>query len=192
MNSEFHLEITDLSLIRGFRRVVLGFNAKIQPGHAYWLSGANGAGKTTLLRALAGFLRPAAGKIEWHGIDQDQILFLPARAPVKAALTVREQWELWQKNFQCTCMIPHELGLFNHLDQHISKLSAGQQRRLALALLTLTNRRIWILDEAFNHLDDTGNAWLKQQVSQHIAKNNMVIIAAPIVPPDQTFSVIEL
>lgn len=189
MNSEYRLEISDLSLTRGWRRVVTGFNARIAAGQGLWLSGANGAGKTTLLRALAGFLRAGSGSIvlrdSAHTLTprdenyRDQILFLPARAPVKAALTVREQWLLWQKIFNRNGEIPLALNLQNHLDQRIGKLSAGQQRRLALALLTLTNKKIWLLDEAFNHLDDAGAEWLKQTIKTHQASGGITIIAAP-------------
>lgn len=194
MNSEYRLEITDLSLTRGFRRVVTGLNAQISAGQAVWLFGANGAGKTTLLRALAGFIRPAAGAILWHGIAdwRDQILFLPARAPVKAALTVREQWQLWQKIFNRSGEIPAALNLENHLDQRIGKLSMGQQRRLVLALLTLADKKIWLLDEAFNHLDDTGATWLLTQIQEKVLQNGIVMIAAPTAPPDDQFITVKL
>lgn len=202
MNSEYRLEISDLSLIRGWQRAVSGFSANIAAGQGLWLSGANGAGKTSLLRALAGFLRPEAGNIILHDDAsiitprdenyRDHILFLPARAPLKAVLTVREQWQLWQEMFKRNDEIPPPLNLHNHLDQRIGKLSAGQQRRLALALLALTNRKIWLLDEAFNHLDDAGENWLMQQIYNHRAVGGITIIAAPIAAYSDFFTQMKL
>ena len=197
MKSELTLEITDLSLMRGFRRVIDGFNTKLPAATGFWLWGANGVGKTTLLRAMAGYLRPAMGKIllsvqgeVLSPLDENyrnQVLFLPARAPVKGALTVNEQWQLWQKIFNSDSEIPVTLNLQNHLHQRIGKLSAGQQRRLSLGLLSLTRRHVWILDEAFNHLDTDGEAWLLGAIKNHMMNGGIVIVAAPHAATDSAF-----
>src|SRR4051812_14918909 len=60
------LTLDNLSLQRGERMLVTGLSVVLRAGEAAALLGANGAGKTTLLRAIAGFVRPAAGRITFE------------------------------------------------------------------------------------------------------------------------------
>ena len=43
------------------------FRSKVEAGTIVALLGSNGAGKTTTLNAIAGLVRPSAGRIEWRG-----------------------------------------------------------------------------------------------------------------------------
>ena len=61
------VRITDLSLVRGERRLFSGLDLTLRAGEATVLTGRNGAGKTSLLRAVAGLLRPAQGTIGFEG-----------------------------------------------------------------------------------------------------------------------------
>ncbi|MGC1302853.1 MAG: ATP-binding cassette domain-containing protein, partial [Caulobacteraceae bacterium] len=63
------LSIEALALVRGERPLFDGFDLTMHAGEAVALTGANGAGKTSLLRAVAGLLRPAAGRIGFQGQD---------------------------------------------------------------------------------------------------------------------------
>ena len=56
------------------------------------------------------------------------------------------------------------------------QLSAGQQRRIALARLYLSEHRLWILDEPFTAIDAAGVVLLEQRIEEHLAKGNMAII----------------
>src|SRR5271156_6076988 len=61
------LRIEDLALQRGERVLFRHFDLRVATGEAVALTGANGAGKTSLLRAVAGFIRPAAGRVAFEG-----------------------------------------------------------------------------------------------------------------------------
>jgi ABC-type transport system involved in cytochrome c biogenesis, ATPase component len=55
-------------------------------------------------------------------------------------------------------------------------LSAGQQRRVALARLYLDSPPLWILDEPFTALDKQGVAQLEEHLARHCESGGMVVL----------------
>ncbi|MFD0045613.1 ABC-F family ATP-binding cassette domain-containing protein [Pseudarthrobacter scleromae] len=123
------------------------------PGEKVLITGPNGAGKSTLLSVLAGTLDPAAGSVtrpERVGYLQQE-LELPQRPSLRllpafaAGLggNIDEHAEALLR-----------LGLFRTSEFHVpvGSLSAGQQRRLALARLLLGGYGTLVVDEPTNHL----------------------------------------
>src|SRR5215467_13780761 len=94
--------------VEHFRRTYGDFTAvddlsfTVAPGEIVGLIGPNGAGKTTTLRALAGILRPTAGRvaIDGHDIVQDpleakrRLAFMPDEPHLFEYLTVQEHLRL--------------------------------------------------------------------------------------------------
>lgn len=71
-----------------------------------------------------------------------------------------------------------QVGLAGFDDVLALNLSAGQQRRLALARLLITDNQLWILDEPYTSLDKSGIALFGQIMEQHTAKGGMIILTA--------------
>jgi macrolide transport system ATP-binding/permease protein len=122
-------------------------------GDKILITGPNGAGKSTLLSVLAGTLEPAEGSVTRParvGYLQQE-LELPERPSLRllpafvAGLggNIDEHAEALLR-----------LGLFRTSEFHVpvGSLSAGQQRRLALARLLLGGFSTLIVDEPTNHL----------------------------------------
>ncbi len=122
-------------------------------GEKILITGPNGAGKSTLLSVLAGTLEPAEGTVARPariGYLQQE-LELPERPSLRllpafvAGLggNIDEHAEALLR-----------LGLFRTSEFHVpvGSLSAGQQRRLALARLLLGGYGTLIVDEPTNHL----------------------------------------
>ncbi|HAE3818691.1 TPA_asm: ATP-binding cassette domain-containing protein, partial [Salmonella enterica subsp. enterica serovar Indiana] len=61
-------------------------------------------------------------------------------------------------------------------DVPVARLSAGQQRRVALARLWLTRAALWVLDEPFTAIDVNGVVRLTRRMAEHTAQGGMVIL----------------
>lgn len=183
------LEVNDLALRRGERLVVDGVSLALDRGAALVLRGPNGAGKTTILRALAGFIRPAAGAILWDGrrIEADtdahraRLGVLGHAHGMKAALSLRENLA-----FAAACAegetAPTDAaiarwGLARAANLPARVLSAGQLRRAALARLDLVPRALWLLDEPATALDAEGERILLDALARHRGAGGIAIMA---------------
>ena len=63
------LEVRDLVAGYGDSDILRGLSLHVDRGELVAVIGPNGAGKSTLLKALAGLVRPRAGRIALHGSD---------------------------------------------------------------------------------------------------------------------------
>lgn len=134
------------------------------------IEGQNGAGKTSLLRILAGLAEADEGQVNWrdNNIRRDRakyhqdLLFLGHQPGIKSVLTPFENLLFYQSVFQkvdsaTIWQALAQVGLVGYEDLPVSQLSAGQQRRVALARLWLSQAPLWILDEPLTAIDKQGS-----------------------------------
>lgn len=57
------------------------------------------------------------------------------------------------------------------------RMSAGQQRRIALARLLLCDSMLWLLDEPFTALDSQGQEMVRQLIVEHVQRDGAVVCA---------------
>ncbi|MBW4719980.1 ABC-F family ATP-binding cassette domain-containing protein [Saccharothrix obliqua] len=127
----------------------------VRAGDRVLVTGANGSGKSTLLAVLAGALTPS-GEVRRRPdlttglLAQDTTFSRPDR-------TARETYEHALGVERAETVPLHSLGLLGErdLDTEVGRLSAGQRRRLALALLVADPPQLLLLDEPTNHLSPT-------------------------------------
>lgn len=79
------LEIDRLSVRYGALQALSDVSLQVRQGEIVSLIGANGAGKSTLLKAVAGLLRPQAGRIAFRGAD---LASVPAEARTGAGIAL--------------------------------------------------------------------------------------------------------
>ena len=192
MNSINQLQVNHLSCQRGERILFNDVNLCFQSGDFLQIEGHNGVGKTTLLRSLSGLSRPREGEVLWNNepILQQQeefnqnLLFLGHHSGTKPELSAWENLRFFQKttNSRQQAEVLWEtlqvVGLLGYEDIPASQLSAGQQKRVALARLWLSTAPLWILDEPFNAIDKRGVQVLTNLFEFHISQGGIVIITS--------------
>ncbi|WP_018698783.1 heme ABC exporter ATP-binding protein CcmA [Amorphus coralli] len=182
------LEIRDLAVDRGGRRVLDGVSGAVAAGHGLAVTGPNGTGKSTLLRVLAGLLRPVEGKVDLIGADPER----PANAnvhyvghldAVKTQETVGANmafWARWLGGDADPEILEEALSAFelDHLfDLPAAYLSAGQRRRLSLSRLLAAPRAVWLLDEPTVALDVRSETRLAAVMDRHLDAGGIVVAA---------------
>ncbi|HXT09172.1 MAG TPA: heme ABC exporter ATP-binding protein CcmA [Roseiarcus sp.] len=176
----------NLTLERGGRRLVAGLSFALGAGEALIVSGPNGAGKSSLLRGLAGLLGFAAGHARLDGGAADltmaeQLHYLGHADSLKGALTARENLSFWAALLGGGALSETEalrrLGLPHVADFPVRALSAGQQRRVALARLFVAARPLWLLDEPTTALDAAAQDLFAAAMSEHLAGGGLIVAA---------------
>lgn len=174
------LRLDGVGLERGVRQLLVGVDLAVQPGEAWQLLGSNGSGKTSLLRAVAGLARlGVSGTVT----KTSSVLYQGHLPGTKPLLTAREnlRWHPSGCVEQSAHAIDHALGtvgLVGCEDLPVHRLSAGQQRRVALARLWLTDARLWLLDEPFTAIDTVGTSLLEQRLQKHCEEGGGVLFTS--------------
>ncbi|ODT49516.1 heme ABC exporter ATP-binding protein CcmA [Devosia sp. 63-57] len=181
---QLRLNVHGLSCGRGDAVLLEGLDLALDSGHALLLRGPNGSGKSTLLLTLAGLLRPLEGTITLEAHDEENgppLHYCGHRNAVRARLGVLETLNFWRALNGAGTMEPEaaleRVGLGRAALLDAAYLSAGQQRRLALARLLVSPRPLWLLDEPTAALDSEGHALVAALVIEHLASGGLAIIA---------------
>lgn len=186
----FMLEVSNLTAIRDERVLFEALSFTIQSGEIVQIEGRNGTGKTTLLRIIAGLGDCEEGKILWNkhltvnnrDLFHQDLLFLGHQTGVKRELTGYENLSFYQSIHQdkidkeTIWNALAQVGLAGREDVPVAQLSAGQQRRVALARLWLSKQPLWILDEPLTAIDKQGVKVLENLFLNHANQGGIVIL----------------
>ncbi|VVP50374.1 cytochrome c biogenesis heme-transporting ATPase CcmA [Pseudomonas fluorescens] len=183
------LQTVALACERDLRLLFENLELRLVSGDMVQISGPNGSGKTSLLRLLAGLMQPTEGQVLLNGLPLTEqrselarnLLWIGHSAGIKDLLTPEE-------NLSWLCALHHPaerdtiwqalaaVGLRGFEDVPCHSLSAGQQRRVALARLYLDSPPLWILDEPFTALDKQGVAQLEEHLAAHCERGGLVVL----------------
>ncbi|UTZ35310.1 cytochrome c biogenesis heme-transporting ATPase CcmA [Vibrio campbellii] len=184
------LEVSNLTAIRDDRVLFENLQFEIKPGELVQIEGRNGTGKTTLLRIVTGLGDREEGIIKWKGEEVEKsrdvfhqdLLFLGHQTGVKRELTALENLRFYQSIHNNRSSEEEifaalaQVGLAGREDVPVAQLSAGQQRRVALARLWLSNQILWILDEPLTAIDKQGVKVLESLFASHADNGGIVIL----------------
>jgi heme ABC exporter ATP-binding subunit CcmA len=183
--------LTDAVAVIGGFPVLAGATLTVERGEIVLLRGPNGAGKTSVLRLCAGLLTLERGGGRVLGFDltherdaiRSRVGLLGHRNGLYADLTVAENVMFWGATVGATAdevaAAMHRLGVAGRLhDVVVSKLSAGQKRRTALACLVARRAELWLLDEPHAGLDAAGRDELDLVLRQAVGAGATVVVAS--------------
>jgi energy-coupling factor transport system ATP-binding protein len=159
--------------------VLRGLNLQVKQGSIHAIVGGNGSGKTTLLRNLAGVLKPQRGKV-LNRLAGSQALLPQDPKMLFVCDAVAQELAEWQERCGFTeADIESALtrfGLERFRDRHPYDLSGGQQQKLGLAKLLLTQPRLLFLDEPTKGLDPVSCAEVVSLLRALAAEGKTIVL----------------
>jgi heme ABC exporter ATP-binding subunit CcmA len=168
-----------------------GADLDVERGEVVLLQGANGAGKTTLLRVCAGLVPVTSGDVVILGHDlvgnrravRRYVGLLHQGGGLYDDLTVADnvRFAVRAAGGDVAAVDPalHRLGLDGRLARSsVARLSAGQRRRTALAILAARSPALWLLDEPHAGLDAEGRDLLDGLIAEAVTVGATVVLAS--------------
>ena len=202
MNRETNTGVEPLVVVAGMSKNFGGLVAldevtfALGAGEIVGLIGPNGAGKTTTMRILTGMETVFKGRVTIAGLAQpelredilSQIAYLPQDVAFAPWRTAAETLDLLGRlsgldASQLRIKTPEILGAVGLGDKaavRVGTYSRGMKQRLGMAQTMLTNPRLMILDEPFNHLDPAGRQHLKQLLIDINQKGTAILFSSHI------------
>lgn len=170
----------------------------LERGKRYLISAESGTGKSSMCSYIYGYRQDYSGIIcfdgqdisklsiaQWCDVRQHHIAYLPQDMRLFGELTAMENIEL--KN-RLTGFKSHDeikglfetMGIADKEDSLVSKLSIGQQQRVAIIRTLCQPYDFIMLDEPVSHLDDENNRIVADLITQEAARQGAGIIATSV------------
>lgn len=185
------VELDEAVAVLGQFPALAGATLQVEPGEIVLLRGPNGAGKTTLLRLCAGLLPLVRGTGSVLGLDlathresvRRTVGLLGHQNGLYLDLTVAENVRFWGSTVGASDdemrAAMQRLEMQERLaDVVVSKLSAGQKRRTAIACLIARRAQLWLLDEPHAGLDASARDQLDETLRQASAAGATILVAS--------------
>ncbi len=169
--------------------VVNNLSLEVKKGEIFGFLGPNGAGKSTSINMMVGLLKPTSGKILFNGkdssyLDEKEIGICPQDVVLWNNLTCFENLYMMGKMYDMPVKLLKEriveilekLHLTDKKDKLISTLSGGMKRRMNIAMATIHNPSIVVLDEPSEGLDPQSRRLLWDYILYQKELGNTVIL----------------
>lgn len=185
------VDVRDAVVLLGSFPALAEATLTIDRGELVVVQGANGAGKTTLLRLCAGLLPLARGTahVMGHDVSSDRaavrasVGFLGHANGLYLDLTAGENLSFWGDVVGASraevTSAAQRMGLTERLlSTQVGRLSAGQKRRTALAVMAVRRATLWLLDEPHAGLDAAGRDEIDALLRDAVAAGATVVVAS--------------
>ncbi|NQY81329.1 MAG: ATP-binding cassette domain-containing protein [Candidatus Caenarcaniphilales bacterium] len=159
MSKKALIELKDIHLSFGDRKILNGVSLKVYPGEIAAILGPSGAGKSTIIKIIAGLLEPDSGEVI---VRSDKIGFAFQYSALFSAYTVKENIELVLEQ---TTNLPYKeinervknslkmVNLSHVQDLYPNQISGGMQKRVGIARALAIDPKVMLYDEPSAGLD---------------------------------------
>jgi heme exporter protein A len=187
------LGVSNISCVRGHKPLFAPVSFSLQAGQALHVEGDNGVGKTSLLRIICGLSPADAGEVLWNGKALNRqhpeaveafratLCYMGHNLSLKDELTALEnllfdaQVAGRSLSHDTAMDALKKMGLNTRAHLPLRVLSQGQKRRTALARLSVTDAKLWVLDEPFVALDAQSLDSLCVLLASHVQQGGMLL-----------------
>ena len=190
------LLINNLSFSRNETKIFENLNLSLSNKKIIQIKGRNGSGKTTFLKVILNILEPNNGEIIWKGKNikknifdfYNQTTFIMDNNTSTRELSVKDNINFWRGLSSSKLKKDEIFKLLKKLDiekyykTKVMYLSSGERKKLELLRLILEQKKLWVLDEPFNHLDDLSIEILNQTFIDHVNNNGIILFASHFDP----------
>jgi len=199
------LLINNLSFFRDENLIFENLNLSLGNGQITQLRGKNGSGKTTFIKVILNLLSSKTGEIFWEGQNinknifnfYNQITYIADHNTSSRKLSVLDNINFWKglsssnlSNDE-TLLLLETFNLKKYLNKETMYLSSGEIKKLELLRLILEQKKIWILDEPYNHLDDSSIEILNQTFVDHTNNDGIILFASHYNPAVNNLEILE-
>ena len=199
------LLINNLSFFRDDNLIFENLNLSLGNGQITQIRGKNGSGKTTFLKVILNLLSSKTGEIFWEGQNinknifnfYNQITYIADHNTSSRKLSVSDNINFWKglsssnlSNDE-TLLLLETFNLKKYLNTETMYLSSGEVKKLELLRLILEQKKIWILDEPYNHLDDSSIEILNQTFVDHTNNDGIILFASHYNPVVNNLEILE-
>jgi ABC-2 type transport system ATP-binding protein len=188
---EHAIDVTDLVVDRGGKRVLDGVNFTVAAGSVTGLLGPSGSGKTTLLRSIVGVQKLTSGTVTVLGDTagspslRTKVGYVTQSPSVYGDLTIRQNVRYFAINYGVARSAADDavraVGLGDIANQMVNSLSGGQQARVSLACALVANPAVLVLDEPTVGLDPVLRRDLWQQFHALAEAGTTLLISSHVI-----------
>ena len=173
-------------------KIVENLNLELMKGKSYALVGPSGCGKTTLLHLLCGFVHPQNGRVTIDGVNTQDMdvhnlrnhIAYGTQTPLLYHDSIRANISYGSSEIHAEAVesVFNAMGFENlSLDTLVgdqgTKISGGQQQRIALARLLLKKGDIVLLDEATSALDSESESVIYDLLRSHYKDKTILVVS---------------
>ncbi len=198
VNSEYLIEMDNLSFQYESESVINDISMQIQQGKIIALVGPSGGGKSTIFKLLLNFYKPTSGNLLINGKSireqkikdiRKSIAYVPQNSYLYTGsiednirhgnmnATTDDIIEAAKKAFAHDFIIDLPDGYKTTVGERGAKLSGGQRQRIAIARAILKDAPILLLDEATSSLDTESESLVQEAIKELMKGKTTLVIA---------------
>ena len=193
----FDININDVSFDYGPRNILKNINLNLEDKKLHAIVGESGCGKSTIVNLIAGDIRPKSGTINVGSnkletlnrsnyyshlgiVSYNTYIFNDSiRNNFKLSNNNVSDEEIYEslKKVNLDTFVKENGGLDTIINEDASNISGGQRQRLALAINLVSNKDIYVFDEATSNIDIESEEIIMNNIKELSKEKNVIIIS---------------